>query len=205
MGYFNPIYIYGVDRFLADAEAAGRRRPDRRRPAARGGRRALPAGARRPASPSSASPRRRPTTGACRRCSRTRPGFVYYVSITGITGTATPDFGKVVGGGGAHQAPHDAAGRGRLRRQDRRARGRDRPRRRRRRGRLRAGRRPEAHPRRGRPRHLADGRGRHRLGEGPERGRAFGGQEGGAPETCAARTFRHARGPELGRDDRYEP
>ena len=37
-----------------------------------GGRRALPAGARRPALPSSASPRRRPTTSACPPCSRTR-------------------------------------------------------------------------------------------------------------------------------------
>ena len=46
MGYYNPIYIYGVERFLADAKAGRRRRPDRRRPAARGGRRAVPAGAR---------------------------------------------------------------------------------------------------------------------------------------------------------------
>ena len=23
MGYYNPIYVYGVDRFLADAKAAG--------------------------------------------------------------------------------------------------------------------------------------------------------------------------------------
>jgi tryptophan synthase alpha chain len=44
MGYYNPIYIYGVDKFLADA-IRRRRRPDHRRPAAGGGRRAVPAGA----------------------------------------------------------------------------------------------------------------------------------------------------------------
>ena len=45
MGYYNPIYIYGVDSFLADAKAGRRRRADHRRPAARGGRGAVPAGA----------------------------------------------------------------------------------------------------------------------------------------------------------------
>ena len=45
MGYYNPIYIYGVDRFLADAKAGRRRRPHRRGPAAGGGRGAVPAGA----------------------------------------------------------------------------------------------------------------------------------------------------------------
>ena len=49
-------------------------------------------------------------------------GFVYYVSITGITGAAAPDAGKVARGGRAHQAAHDAAGRGRLRRADARSR-----------------------------------------------------------------------------------
>ena len=95
MGYFNPIHTYGVRPLPRRRQGGRRRRADRRRPAAGGGRRAVPAGARRPASPSSASPRRRPTTSACRRFSPTRPGFVYYVSITGITGVATPDFGKV--------------------------------------------------------------------------------------------------------------
>ena len=63
-------------------------------------------------------------------------GFVYYVSITGITGAATPDFGKVVRGRRADQAAHAAARGGGLRRQACRARGRDRGRGRRRRGRL---------------------------------------------------------------------
>ena len=37
MGYYNPIYIYGVERFLADAIGGRHRRADRRRPAARDG------------------------------------------------------------------------------------------------------------------------------------------------------------------------
>ena len=44
MGYYNPIYIYGVERFLDDAVRGRHRRPDHRRPAAGDGRRALPAG-----------------------------------------------------------------------------------------------------------------------------------------------------------------
>ena len=45
MGYYNPIYIYGVDAFPRRREGGRRRRADRRRPAARGGRGAVPAGA----------------------------------------------------------------------------------------------------------------------------------------------------------------
>ncbi len=67
MGYYNPIYIYGVERFLADAKASG---IDGlivvdlpRRWMASFACLRLP-----PASPSSASPRPRPTTSACRRC-----------------------------------------------------------------------------------------------------------------------------------------
>ena len=48
-------------------------------------------------------------------------GFVYYVSMTGITGSALPDTGKVADRGQAHQGPHRPAGLRRLRRQDRRA------------------------------------------------------------------------------------
>ena len=44
MGYYNPIYIYGVERFLARRARVGGRRAHRRRPAARGGCRTLPAG-----------------------------------------------------------------------------------------------------------------------------------------------------------------
>ena len=35
-------------------------------------------------------------------------GFVYYVSITGITGAAAPDAARVARRGRAHQAPHQA-------------------------------------------------------------------------------------------------
>ena len=45
MGYYNPIYIYGVDELPRRRQGGRRRRPDRRRPAARGGRGAVPAGA----------------------------------------------------------------------------------------------------------------------------------------------------------------
>ena len=72
MGYYNPIYIYGVDQLPRRREGRRRRRPDRRRPAAGGGRGALPAGAQGRARTSSASRRRPPTTSGCRRCSRTR-------------------------------------------------------------------------------------------------------------------------------------
>ena len=45
MGYYNPIYIYGVEKFLADAKQRRRRWPDRRRSSAGGGYRTVPAGA----------------------------------------------------------------------------------------------------------------------------------------------------------------
>ena len=47
----------------------------------------VPHGDARTASTSSAWSRRPPTTSACRWCSNGSSGFVYYVSITGITGT----------------------------------------------------------------------------------------------------------------------
>ena len=121
MGYYNPIYIYGVERFLADAHGSRHRRADRRRPAAGDGRRALHPGAARPASTSSAWRRRPPTTSACPRCSKNTSGFVYYVSMTGITGSALPDTGEGRRRGRAHQGPHRPAGLRRLRRQDGRA------------------------------------------------------------------------------------
>ena len=136
-------------------ESGRRRRPDRRRPAAGGGRRALPAGAEgrastfiRLATPTT-DDKRLPAVLA------NTSGFVYYVSITGITGAATPISARsrtAVERIKRHTPP---ARRGRLRRQERRARRGDRARRRRRRGRLRARRRPEEHARRRGPR---DGR-----------------------------------------------
>ena len=72
MGYYNPIYIYGVDALPRRRQGGRRRRADRRRPAAGGGRRALPAGARgRPQfHPPRDADHRRPAPA--RRCSRTR-------------------------------------------------------------------------------------------------------------------------------------
>jgi len=94
MGYYNPIYIYGVDAFLADAKAAGvdglivvdlppEEDAELCLPA-------LGAGVNfiRLATPTT-DDKRLPTV------LNNTSGFVYYVSITGITGSATPDAGRV--------------------------------------------------------------------------------------------------------------
>ncbi|MCJ2122316.1 tryptophan synthase subunit alpha [Methylobacterium sp. J-077] len=94
MGYFNPIHTYGVERFLDDAVAAG---VDGLivvdLPPEEDSELCLPALAKGLAFIRLATPttdeRRLPAVLA------NTAGFVYYVSITGITGTATPDFGKV--------------------------------------------------------------------------------------------------------------
>src|SRR5579872_4695573 len=90
MGYYNPIYIYGVDRFLADAKVAGvdglivvdlppEEDVELCLPA-------LAAGVNfiRLATPTT-DDKRLPTV------LKNTSGFVYYVSILGITGTASPD------------------------------------------------------------------------------------------------------------------
>ncbi len=93
MGYFNPIYIYGVDRFLADAKAAGvdglivvdlppEEDTELCLPALKAGLNFI-----RLATPTT-DDKRLPTV------LRNTSGFVYYVSITGITGAATPDFDR---------------------------------------------------------------------------------------------------------------
>jgi tryptophan synthase alpha chain len=94
MGYFNPIHSYGVTRFLKDAKAAGvdgfivvDLPPEMDEEFC------LPALAEdfafiRLATPTT-DERRLPTVLA------NTAGFVYYVSITGVTGTATPDFDRV--------------------------------------------------------------------------------------------------------------
>jgi tryptophan synthase alpha chain len=94
MGYYNPIYVYGVERFLADAKAAG---VDGLivvdLPPEEDDELCLPALAAGLAFIRLATPttddRRLPAVLA------NTAGFVYYVSITGITGAATPDFGQV--------------------------------------------------------------------------------------------------------------
>ncbi|KQT12572.1 tryptophan synthase subunit alpha [Methylobacterium sp. Leaf399] len=94
MGYYNPIHAYGVDRFLDDAVAAG---IDGLivvdLPPEEDDELCLPALAKGLAFIRLATP----TTDARRLPAvlANTAGFVYYVSITGITGTATPDFGRV--------------------------------------------------------------------------------------------------------------
>ena len=94
MGYYNPIYIYGVDRFLADAKAAGvdglivvdlppEEDEELCLPALKAGLNFI-----RLATPTT-DDKRLPAVLA------NTSGFVYYVSITGITGAAAPDAGKV--------------------------------------------------------------------------------------------------------------
>jgi tryptophan synthase alpha chain len=94
MGYYNPIYIYGVDRFLADAKSAGvdglivvdlppEEDAELCLPALKAGFNFI-----RLATPTT-DDKRLPAVLA------TTSGFVYYVSITGITGAAAPDTAKV--------------------------------------------------------------------------------------------------------------
>jgi tryptophan synthase alpha chain len=94
MGYYNPIYIYGVERFLADAKASGvdglivvdlppEEDSELCLPAMKAGLNFI-----RLATPTT-DEKRLPTVLT------NTSGFVYYVSITGITGAAAPDTGKV--------------------------------------------------------------------------------------------------------------
>jgi tryptophan synthase alpha chain len=94
MGYYNPIYIYGVDKFLADAKSAGvdglivvdlppEEDEELCLPALKVGLNFI-----RLATPTT-DDKRLPTVLT------NTSGFVYYVSITGITGAAAPDTGKV--------------------------------------------------------------------------------------------------------------
>jgi tryptophan synthase alpha chain len=94
MGYYNPIYVYGVDRFLADGKAAGidgmivvdlppEEDEELCLPALKAGLNFI-----RLAAPTT-DDKRLPTVLT------NTSGFVYYVSVTGITGSATPDLSKV--------------------------------------------------------------------------------------------------------------
>ncbi|MBV9556887.1 MAG: tryptophan synthase subunit alpha [Pseudolabrys sp.] len=94
MGYYNPIYIYGVDKFLADAKSAGvdglivvdlppEEDAELCLPALKAGLNFI-----RLATPTT-DDKRLPAVLA------NTSGFVYYVSITGITGAAVPDANKV--------------------------------------------------------------------------------------------------------------
>jgi tryptophan synthase alpha chain len=94
MGYYNPIYVYGVAQFLADAERAGvdglivvdlppEEDAELCLPALKAGFNFI-----RLATPTT-DDKRLPAVLA------NTSGFVYYVSITGITGSAAPDAAKV--------------------------------------------------------------------------------------------------------------
>src|SRR5215475_11210664 len=94
MGYYNPIYIYGVERFLADAKAAGvdglivvdlppEEDEELCLPALKAGFNFI-----RLATPTT-DDKRLPAV------LKNTSGFVYYVSITGITGAAAPDPARV--------------------------------------------------------------------------------------------------------------
>ncbi|CCV03787.1 tryptophan synthase, alpha subunit [Mesorhizobium metallidurans STM 2683] len=94
MGYYNPIYIYGVDRFLSDALASGidglivvdlppEMDEELCIPALKAGINFI-----RLATPTT-DDKRLP------KVLQNTSGFVYYVSMTGITGSALADTGKV--------------------------------------------------------------------------------------------------------------
>jgi tryptophan synthase alpha chain len=90
MGYFNPIYVYGVEKFVADAKSAGvdglivvdlppEEDAELCLPALKAGLNFI-----RLATPTT-DDKRLPTVLT------NTSGFVYYVSIAGITGSAAPD------------------------------------------------------------------------------------------------------------------
>jgi tryptophan synthase alpha chain len=94
MGYYNPIYIYGVERFLSDAKQSGidglivvdlppEMDEELCLPALKAGLNFI-----RLATPTT-DDKRLPTV------LNNTSGFVYYVSMTGITGSALPDTSKV--------------------------------------------------------------------------------------------------------------
>ncbi len=96
MGYYNPIYVYPVDRFVADAVAAGvdglivvdmppEEDAELRPAASKAGLNFI-----RLATPTTDA-KRLPAVLA------NTSGFVYYVSIAGITGTKAPDLAEVKG------------------------------------------------------------------------------------------------------------
>ncbi len=96
MGYYNPVYIYGVEKFLTSAKTAGvdglivvdlppEEDEELCVPALRAGLNFI-----RLATPTTDDERLPAVLN-------NTSGFVYYVSITGITGAAAPDTGKVVG------------------------------------------------------------------------------------------------------------
>ena len=114
MGYYNPIYIYGVDKFLADAKSAGvdglivvdlppEEDSELCVPAMKAGLNFI-----RLATPTT-DDKRLPAVLA------NTSGFVYYVSVTGITGSASANSSAVGERRCTDQAAHGPAGLCRLR------------------------------------------------------------------------------------------
>ena len=106
MGYYNPVYIYGVDLFVRDARAAGvdglivvdlppEEDAELCLPALRAGLNFI-----RLATPTTDA-ERLPAVLA------NTSGFVYYVSVTGITGAASADYLKVAAAVGRIKARTD--------------------------------------------------------------------------------------------------
>ncbi len=94
MGYYNPIYVHGVEPFLAEAKAAGvdglivvdlppEEDAELCVPAMKAGLNFI-----RLATPTTDDER-------LPRVLTNTSGFVYYVSLTGVTGAAIPDYSKV--------------------------------------------------------------------------------------------------------------
>ena len=94
MGYYNPIYVHGVDAFLAEAKAAGvdgmivvdlppEEDAELCVPAMKAGLNFI-----RLATPTTDDER-------LPKVLTNTSGFVYYVSLTGVTGAAIPDYSKV--------------------------------------------------------------------------------------------------------------
>ena len=159
MGYYNPIYVYGVDRFLADAKAAGadglivvdlppEEDDELCIPAMKAGMNFIRLAT--------------PTTDDARapKVFRNTSGFVYYVSVLGITGTKAPDLKSVKANVNRLRKHTDAADLRGLRRQDGRTGPRHRQGRRWRGGRLGAGQRRRGQPHKSRKTHLKDRQGR---------------------------------------------
>ena len=114
MGYYNPIYIYGVDKFLVDAKTAGvdgliivdlppEEDTELCLPAMKAGLNFI-----RLATPTT-DDKRLPAVLA------NTSGFVYYVAVTGITGSASADFERGRRSRRPDQAAYQIAGLRRLR------------------------------------------------------------------------------------------
>jgi tryptophan synthase alpha chain len=123
MGYYNPIYVYGVDKFLVDSKAGADGYIIVDLPPEEDGEFCIPAlkAGHELHPPRHADNRRHRAPTVFRNTS----GFVYYVSVLGITGTKAPDLKSVKANVNRLRKHTLAADLRRLRRQDRGAGARD--------------------------------------------------------------------------------